>query len=244
MRVGVYIDGYNLYYGGRKQLGKTPGWRWLDLRSLCTTLVAERRDWVGATVRRVVYCTARIDQGLNPSGHIEQDAYLSALVATASVDHIEYGKYIKGIRKRPLAVPGPPPRNAPVITRPDWPVMVHSPLGTPAAGATFMVSTLHQEEKGTDVNIATHLLTDVLRRDVDAVVVVSNDSDLKLPVHTARLEVPVGLVNPHGDRFAGDVTGTPGEGVGRHWWRHLRARDFRDHQLPDPAGRYTRPSGW
>lgn len=27
MRVGVYVDGYNLYYGGKRQLGKQPGWR-------------------------------------------------------------------------------------------------------------------------------------------------------------------------------------------------------------------------
>ena len=244
MRVGVYIDGYNLYYGGRKQLGKVPGWRWLDLRALADTLVAEQRSWSGAYVDRIVYCTARIDQGLNPAGHIEQDVYLKALLATGSVDHIEYGKYVKGIRKRPLAVPSRAPGRAPAIVHPDWPVMVHSPLGTPATGASFMVSTLHQEEKGTDVNVATHLLMDVFRSDIDAVVVVSNDSDLKLPVHTVRTQLPVGHVNPHGDRFAGDLTGRPADGAGRHWWRRLRPSDFQRHQLPNPAGRYRMPSAW
>ena len=35
MKVGVYVDGYNLYYGGRGICGRgVPGWRWLDLRSL------------------------------------------------------------------------------------------------------------------------------------------------------------------------------------------------------------------
>lgn len=35
MQVGVYIDGYNLYYGARAICGRsTPGWRWLDLRSM------------------------------------------------------------------------------------------------------------------------------------------------------------------------------------------------------------------
>jgi uncharacterized LabA/DUF88 family protein len=244
MRVGVYIDGYNLYYGGRKQLGKVRGWRWLDLRALADTLVGEQQPWTGAIVHRVVYCTARIDQGLNPAGHIEQDAYLKALTATGSVDHIEYGKYVKGIRRRPLAIHGPPPRRAPMITSPQWPVMVHAPLGSPQPAAAFMASTLHQEEKGTDVNVATHLLLDVFRHDVDAVVVVSNDSDLKLPVHTVRQRVPVGHVNPRGNRFAGDLTGSPMDGAGLHWWRRLGPPDFRRHQLPDPAGRYTRPIGW
>lgn len=99
MRVGVYVDGYNLYYGGRKQLGKAPGWRWLDIRSLATALVRAQRRWPVATIERIVYCTARIDQGLNPAGHAEQDVYLKALHGSGSVDHIEFGKYIKGIRR-------------------------------------------------------------------------------------------------------------------------------------------------
>src|SRR5271169_6200566 len=41
MRIGVYIDGFNLYYGARGLCGRgTPGWRWIDLRALATDLVA------------------------------------------------------------------------------------------------------------------------------------------------------------------------------------------------------------
>jgi hypothetical protein len=37
LRVGIYIDGYNLYYGGRGTCGRgAAGWRWLDLRQLVT----------------------------------------------------------------------------------------------------------------------------------------------------------------------------------------------------------------
>jgi hypothetical protein len=32
--------------------------------------------------------------------------------------------------------------------------------------------------------------------------------------------------------------------VGRHWWRRLTSNDLRQHQLPDPAGRYRKPSDW
>lgn len=40
MLVGVYIDGFNLYYGARALRGKsTPGWRWLDLRGLSRRLI-------------------------------------------------------------------------------------------------------------------------------------------------------------------------------------------------------------
>ncbi|WP_284305626.1 NYN domain-containing protein [Mobilicoccus caccae] len=106
-----------------------------------------------------------------------------------------------------------------------------------------MVSTLHQEEKGSDVNVATHLLTDVLDGAVDAVVVVSNDSDLKLPINRVRERVPVGMVNPAGGNTAGDLRGQPTDGAGCHWWRTLRPTDFR-HQLPTIVGGITKPERW
>ncbi|CAL8973816.1 hypothetical protein CELL_01626 [Cellulomonas sp. T2.31MG-18] len=245
MRVGVYIDGYNLYYGTKRQCKTaTSSWKWLDLRSLVTSVVSSQRSWPDATIERIVYCTARIDAGLNPDGHAEQDIYLKALVAADSVDHIEYGKYVVGIRPRPLAVKGPTASDPPRIVTSQWPVMVQSSLGVPQQDSVFMVSTLHQEEKGTDVNVASHMLVDVLNGAVDAVVVVSNDSDLKFPVHFARERVPVGHVNPHGNFFAGDLAGVPTEGVGSHWWRKLHAGDFTGHQLPTTVGRYSRPPKW
>jgi hypothetical protein len=37
VRIGVYVDGFNLYYGARGLCGRgTPGWRWLDLRGVPT----------------------------------------------------------------------------------------------------------------------------------------------------------------------------------------------------------------
>lgn len=75
MKVGVYVDGFNLYYGGRKQCGDAEGWRWLDVRGLSATLVEEQRGWPEAQIERVVYCSAPIDQGLNPSGYAKQLLY-------------------------------------------------------------------------------------------------------------------------------------------------------------------------
>ncbi len=243
LRVGVYIDAYNLYYGAKRQLGKTTGWRWLDVRALATSVIEAQRTWPGASIDRITYCTARIDGAMNPHGQREQDVYLKALLAARSVDHIEYGKYVTGVRARPLAVKGPK-SSAPVIVASNWPVMVQSTLGNPVPGAVFMVSTLHQEEKGTDVNVASHLLVDVLSGTVDAAVVISNDSDLKLPIHVARGRVPVGHVNPAGGRFAGDLTGVSSDGAGGHWWRKLGPSDYRDHQLPTTVSNYTKPAGW
>ena len=78
----------------------------------------------------------------------------------------------------------------------------------------------------------------------DGALVISNDSDLRLPVEQARQHVPVGVVNPSRNYLAGDLRGIASSGAGRHWWLTLTSGDFRAHQLPDPAGQYRRPAGW
>jgi uncharacterized LabA/DUF88 family protein len=75
------------------------------------------------------------------------------------------------------------------------PVMVQDDAGGEVSDAHFVVSVLHREEKGSDVNVATHLLLDVLGGAVDAAVVLSNDSDLELPLRRVRELVPVGVIN-------------------------------------------------
>jgi hypothetical protein len=111
-------------------------------------------------------------------------------------------------------------------------------------GATFMVSYLDREEKGTDVNLATHLLVDVLDETVDAAIVISNDSDLALPIRVARGNVPVGVVNPGAGRPAGRLRGLSSEGAGGHWWRRLDETDYRQCQMPKRVGALCRPEGW
>lgn len=112
------------------------------------------------------------------------------------------------------------------------------------SGATILATVRKREEKGSDVNVATHLLRDVLKGEVDAAIVVSNDSDLALPLKFARAEVPVGTINPQNNFLAGALRGSATEGAGRHWWKQLHADDFRRSQLPDPVGKYRRPTGW
>ena len=55
------------------------------------------------------------------------------------------------------------------------------------------------EEKGSDVNIAAHLLNDGFQGRYEVAVLVSNDSDLMEPVRIVRKEMnlPVGILNPH-----------------------------------------------
>jgi len=249
MRVGVYIDGYNLYYAGRGWFGRgTAGWKWLSPRNLAATLVAQRGDWPGAQLARVVYCTARIDPKNTPGAHRDQEVYLQAIRTSGAVDHVEFGYYVANAKDVALCDPANF-TGRPTLLHPQLPL---NATGLPIKTATdresgkviVIARALIREEKGSDVNVATHLLMDVLRGDVDAAVVISNDSDLALPLKVARECVPVGTVNPSKRQTAGALRGQRADGVGRHWWRTLAAADFTGHQMPDPVGRLRRPSGW
>jgi len=246
MEVGFYIDGFNLYYGGRSYFGGRAGWRWLDLRALATTIIgvaSAQPAWTGATLGRLVYCTAR-------TGDPDQDAYVGALSAAGSYDWIEWGYYLEKLIHRPLAVQ---PRGAPrpQVVNPAMPIRVQD-AGKNLHKAKFMASVSHREEKGSDVNLATHALLDVLNGAVAAVIMVTNDSDLKLPLGEIRKRVPVGLLNPGNPRkrpTAGALRASPAFGVGGHWWGRITPNQYLGHQLSDPVAdatgkTFARPAGW
>jgi len=221
----------------------TAGWRWLDLRAMLGNLVDAHSGWTGQHGLKIIYCTARISGASNPIGQREQDVYLRALAATGSATRVEFGNYVSRIATAPLAVAGP--RNRPEIVRPCWPVMLQDSHGRDVPDGRFMVSVARREEKGTDVNVASCLLIDVLSGLVDAAVVVSNDSDLALPVQFARTKVPIGIVNPTPSYFAGRLEASPTEGVGDHWWYQINPRDLTAHQLPRRIGpKIVKPKPW
>lgn len=243
MRVGVYVDGLNMYYGARGQCGAgTPDWRWIDIRSLVTAKLPTAWIERGAKVERVVYCTARATGHDDPDLPRRQDAYLRALELSGSVDHIEYGTFVRGVRISPLATRGPGLK--PDVVTSQWPVMVKDSGREDVPHAQFMVSHLHTEEKGSDVNVATHLLLDVLQHRVDAVVVISNDSDLELPLAKTRELVPVGLLNPGGQRLAGRLKDDSDNHRKRHWWTRIEPSDYLANQLPEVIETVSKPVAW
>lgn len=245
MRIGMYVDGFNLYYGGRAVCGRgQPGWRWLDLRAIGERLIANS-TWSqnSSLVDKLVYCTAHVKGNVNPGGRRDQDIYIRGLTEHGSIDQLELGKYISRTKSALLATQDR--KGRPVPCKPAWPVMVRD--GSTAqdiTDANFLASFQHIEEKGSDVNVASHLLLDVLSNHVDAAIVISNDSDLRFPIQECRQRVPVGTVNPSQSRLAGDLRGESNDGVGGHWWYQLNRSDYQSCQLPDPAGSASKPAGW
>jgi uncharacterized LabA/DUF88 family protein len=115
--------------------------------------------------------------------------------------------------------------------------MPRSPLGS---GYAKVIKT---EEKGSDVNIATHLLVDGFRKDYELAVVVSNDSDLLMPIQIVTQEFgkPVGLLNPQQHtslallphvQFVKKIRGTV-----------LKNSLFPD-MMSDKNGQFSKPADW
>lgn len=242
MRIGAYIDGFNLYYGGKSHFPSSAGWKWLDLRAL----VSRYTGWHGSHVERVVYCTARVNDPEDPDQIQRQEIYLSALKAHGAVDLVEEGYYVSWA-KESVMTEQPAGTRSPTVLRDTGARFSWSPeLRIRRNDDSVLLATVRKrEEKGSDVNVATHLLHDVLTHAVDGAIVISNDSDLALPISLARQHVPVGLINPQKSKpLAGALKGDSADGVGGHWWRRLESRALRQSQLPEQVDGITKPPTW
>ncbi len=99
------------------------------------------------------------------------------------------------------------------------------------------------EEKGSDVNIATHLLHDAYQRKLEVAVLVTNDSDLVEPVRVVRRELglAVGILNPHQRHSA--VLKTEAT-----FMKRIRQSDVAACQFPaimnDAKGQFHKPASW
>ena len=116
-------------------------------------------------------------------------------------------------------------------------------LAHPAPSGQQTAIVLKSEEKGTDVNIATHLLFDVFDGDCDTAIVISNDSDLATPIRMVRdrFGTTVGVLNPHKrpSKILMDCAS---------FYRRIRRGPLSASQFPDRIrdadGAFTKPPGW
>lgn len=99
------------------------------------------------------------------------------------------------------------------------------------------------EEKGSDVNLAAHLVRDAFGKRFDVAVLSTNDSDLAEPVRivTQELALPVGILNPH--QYHSQELKRLATFVKRIRQSDLRASQF-PATLADAKGTFHKPTSW
>lgn len=225
MLTNVYVDGFNLYYGCLKG---TPH-KWLNLETLFDQLLPKNQ------VQHIHYFTARVEaRPGDPDVAVRQQTYLRAL-ATLSRVTIHYGTFLSS------------PVRAPVLEcRPDGKPLRQSGklvVKRKPTGAVVMEWVHKTEEKGSDVNLAAHLLRDALKGVSPCAVVVSNDSDLLTPIGMAQTDggIVVGLIPPRPDGSAELKRLT-------NFKRDIRPHHLSSSQFPqtltDTVGSITKPASW
>lgn len=165
---------------------------------------------------RVKLFTARITPRPNDlDASKRQNAYLRALGAHCSNLDIIYGHFLSNATRMYLANP-------------------------PVTGPRT-VKVVKTEEKGSDVNLAVHMVDDAWRDLYDVGVVISNDSDLAGPMKIVqRLKKTTGLITPGKRR--------PSQQLLRYssFRKTLRPAHLTAAQLPDqiPGTPISKPRAW
>ncbi len=111
------------------------------------------------------------------------------------------------------------------------------------AGRYVPRQVIKTEEKGSDVNLATFLLVDAFDDLFDCAVIVSNDSDLKGPIHQVRHRFgkTIGLLNPQANV-------SQALRPLAHFIKPIRAGAVANAQFPaaltDAVGQFHKPGRW
>ena len=173
-----------------------------------------------------------------PKNQILKIKYFTALVNARPQDPdqpIRQQMYLRALRTIP---------NLEIIRGHFLSHTVWMTLANPSPGQNPYVEVIKTEEKGSDVNIATHLLYDGVKNAYGVAILISNDSDLVEPINIVKkdLHMAVIVLNPNlvypsqelkkSATFVKDIR----QGV-------LAASQF-PNTMQDKNGTFTKPASW
>lgn len=167
------------------------------------------------TIQELHYFTARVSsRPYNPTSAHDQSLYIRALKTLPNL-RIVYGHFL-----------------------------THSvPMYLSNVTPSQRVWVDKTEEKGSDVNLASHLLRDAYLRRFEVAVLVTNDSDLAEPVRIVSQEIklPIGILNPH--QYHSRELRQYATFVKRIRQGELASSQF-PPTLTDGKGSFSKPNGW
>lgn len=170
-------------------------------------------------IEKVRYFTARVSaRPHDPTQPQRQETYFRALATVPQIE-IHFGHFLTHEVGMPDAA--------------AW-----------HAGQYKSVRVIKTEEKGSDVNLATHLLMDAFDDLFDVAVVVSNDSDLAEPMRLVRQRFgkTIGILGHRSTRVSGKLK--PLANFIRTFHSGALASSQFPHQLTDANGAFQKPNQW
>lgn len=177
-------------------------------------------------------------KNLLPKNEIIQIKYFTAIVSARPNDPDQPNRqllFLRALRTLP---------NVEIIYGHFLNKVARMRLARPIPGAGKYVDVIRTEEKGSDVNIAVHLVNDGHNRRYEVAVLLSNDSDLVEAIKIVRneLKVPVGILNP--------IPDTPSQELKRNasFVKPIRQGLLAASQFPltmqDANGTFYKPPSW
>lgn len=211
----VYIDGFNLY---RRCLEKYPKLKWLDPVALARAIMPNYY------VEHVHYFTAKIKPNASPDKQApqRQQMYLRALDTLPDLT-VTFGTF-----------------------RTDKRHMIEHPVKTTFCGSFYLKTAVRKvEEKGSDVNLAAHLIFEALTLDASHYVVLTNDSDQAGALRLLKGHgVKTGIIFPmESARGSKELANTEPDFTGFVLREHLAKSQLPD-RLQTPSGWVHRPPKW
>ncbi len=168
----------------------------------------------GDQILQIKYFTAKVSGRPNdPDKHIRQEIYLRALKTIPNLK-IYFGHFLTHSKRLPLS-----------------------------SNLSKMVWVDVTEEKGSDVNIAAHMVRDASKGLFEVGVLLSNDGDLQEALRIVRedFQKSVGVLNPH--QIHSTVLKSQATFIKRIRQSDIIASQF-PHTLTDHKGTFTKPSTW
>lgn len=198
MKFNAYIDGFNLYKGA---LQKRADLKWLDLRSYCQARL------IGHELVKVYFFTSRIKEKFDrDAAPRRQHTYLRAL-ENSGVE-VVLGKFRRDINWQRLISHQHLECILPNLIDPLSHIQnSFNNAFQDALPDSIQAKVWKYGEKGTDVNLASYLLRDVFKSQLQGALVITGDSDLATPLEIAHMQfVSVKTINPKSGRNAGRLS--------------------------------------
>lgn len=169
-------------------------------------------------VQRIKYFTADISPSpWDPDQALRQQTYLRALGTLPRV-HVIKGSFLTKPSQAPCAE--------------AWTRGTYKPL--------LIMKT---EEKGSDVNLATHMLCDGFRDHYDIAAVISNDTDLEEPLRVVKEELGKGVALLHPSKYPSGKLASFATTVRKIRAGALKQAQFAE-ELTDAVGTFRKPATW